>query len=39
MRDIKQYFEGLNIISVYDAVKKDVKPVSAHDTMKRRGKV
>jgi len=39
MADIKKYFNGLNIISVYNADRKYVKPVSSEDTMKRRGKV
>ena len=36
---IKEYFIGLNLVSVYDAVKKTVKPISSDDTLKRRGKV
>ena len=36
---IKEYFIGLNVVSVYDAVKKTVKPISSEDTLKRRGKV
>jgi len=39
MRDIKQYFDGLNIVSVYEAERREVKPVSTKETMKRRGKV
>ncbi len=37
--EIKQYFEGLNVISVYEASKKEVKPLSDKDTLVRRGKV
>jgi len=36
---IKPFFKGMNYISVYDAVKKTVKPVSKKDTLKRRGKI
>ena len=36
---IKEYFAGLNVVSVYDAVKKTVKPISSEDTLKRRGKI
>ncbi|MCK4904694.1 MAG: radical SAM protein [Clostridiales bacterium] len=36
---IKTYFEGLNVVSVYEAEIKKVKPVSNKDTLKRRGKV
>lgn len=36
---IKKCFEGLNIVSVYDAEHKEVKPISAKDTLKRRGEV
>ncbi len=39
MADIKKYFNGLNVISVYNADRKYVKPVSSLETMKRRGKV
>ncbi|MDD4909666.1 MAG: radical SAM protein [Candidatus Omnitrophica bacterium] len=37
--EIKRYFEGLKVISVYEAGIKKVKPVSDEDTLKRRGKV
>lgn len=36
---IKALFEAENIVSVYDAKKKQVKPISEPDTLKRRGKV
>lgn len=36
---IKNYFKGLNSISVYEGKKKKVKPVSKEDTLRRRGKV
>jgi wyosine [tRNA(Phe)-imidazoG37] synthetase (radical SAM superfamily) len=38
MDAIERYFSGLDTVSVYHAVKKVVKPVSAEDTLKRRGK-
>ena len=39
MKAIERYFGGLNVVSVYRAEKKDVKPISSDDTLKRRGKV
>jgi len=36
---IKKYFQGINYISVYDTEKKEVKPISTKDTLKRRGKI
>ncbi|MFH1877882.1 MAG: radical SAM protein [Candidatus Omnitrophota bacterium] len=36
---IKEYFVGLSVLSVYDAKKKAVRPISSDDTLKRRGKV
>ncbi|MCF7908573.1 MAG: radical SAM protein [Candidatus Omnitrophica bacterium] len=36
---IKKYFEGLPAVSVYEASKKDIKPISNKDTLARRGKV
>src|SRR4030042_2860308 len=36
---IKAHFVGLNTVSVYDAEKKRVFPISSEDTLKRRGKV
>ena len=36
---IKSYFNGLNTISVYDAEKKQCKPISSEDTLRRRGKI
>ncbi len=37
--EIKQRFEGLNVISVYEAEIKKVEPVSEENTLKRRGKI
>ncbi|MFA5144080.1 MAG: radical SAM protein [Candidatus Omnitrophota bacterium] len=39
MKAIERYFGGLNVVSVYRAEKKDAKPISSDDTLKRRGKV
>jgi len=39
MDAIEEYFSGLNTVSVYNAEKQDVKPISSKDTLKRRGKV
>ena len=39
MEKIKNYFDGLNVVSVYKAEKKKVKPISNEDTLKRRGKI
>jgi wyosine [tRNA(Phe)-imidazoG37] synthetase (radical SAM superfamily) len=36
---IKEYFKGLNTVSVYEALKKDIKPISDKDTLIRRGKI
>ncbi len=36
---IKEYFQEMNYISVYDVEKKEVKPLSPKDTLKRRGKI
>ena len=36
---IKEYFPDMNYISVYDVEKKEVKPISTKDTLKRRGKI
>jgi len=35
---IKQCFKGLNIVSPYDVRPRKVSPISAEDTLKRRGK-
>jgi len=35
---IKEYFKGMNVISVYEGTRKKVEPVSKDDTLKRRGK-
>jgi wyosine [tRNA(Phe)-imidazoG37] synthetase (radical SAM superfamily) len=35
---IKEYFKGLNTVLVYEAIKKDIKPISSKDTLVRRGK-
>jgi wyosine [tRNA(Phe)-imidazoG37] synthetase (radical SAM superfamily) len=37
--EIRKYFEGLKVISVYEAKIKEVTPISTEDTLKRRGKV
>ncbi|MDD5495709.1 MAG: radical SAM protein [Candidatus Omnitrophica bacterium] len=39
MAELERYFIGLNVLSVYRAGNKDVKPISSEDTLKRRGKV
>ena len=39
LNDIINHFSGLNTISVYQAVKKAVKPISLKDTLTRRGKI
>ena len=39
MKEVEKYFEGLNVVSVYKSVRKKVEPVSAKDTLKRRGKI
>ncbi|HOJ71007.1 MAG TPA: radical SAM protein [Syntrophorhabdaceae bacterium] len=36
---LKDFFAGLNTITVYESHKKDVKPISEADTLKRRGKI
>ena len=36
---IGSYFSGLNIVSVYKAERKKIKPISSKDTLKRRGKI
>ena len=36
---IESYFSGLNVISVYKAEKKKIKPISSEDTLRRRGKI
>ncbi len=36
---IKQYFKGMNCISVYESEKKKVKPISKKETLRRRGKI
>ena len=35
---LERYFSGLNVLSVYKTGKKNVKPISSKDTLKRRGK-
>jgi len=37
--EIKQHFEGLNAISVYEAETRKVESVSEENTLKRRGKI
>lgn len=39
LTEIESYFDGLKVVSVYNAVKKKVKPISNKDTLKRRGKI
>ncbi|MBN1621502.1 MAG: radical SAM protein [Endomicrobiales bacterium] len=39
VEEISGYFKGMNVISVYEAKKKEVKPISAEKTLIRRGKV
>jgi len=39
LSSIAKYFEGLNIVSVYEAEKKKVEPISNEDTLRRRGKI
>ena len=39
MKKIEKYFEGLNVVSVYNIERKKVEPVSKKETLKRRGKV
>ena len=36
---IESYFSGLNLVSVYKAERKKIKPISSEDTLKRRGKI
>lgn len=38
MSDIKKYFKGIKISSVYDAKRKEVKPLDKEDTEKRHGR-
>jgi wyosine [tRNA(Phe)-imidazoG37] synthetase (radical SAM superfamily) len=35
---VKDIFAGLNVISVYESMKRHVTPISDEDTLKRRGK-
>jgi wyosine [tRNA(Phe)-imidazoG37] synthetase (radical SAM superfamily) len=39
LSEIKNLFGNLNAISVYESRKKDVKPISDRDTLRRRGKI
>ena len=39
MAGVKDIFGGLNVLSVYESSKKQVKPISDEDTLKRRGKI
>ena len=39
INDIASCFEGLEVITVYNANKKEVKPISDETTLRRRGKV
>ena len=36
---IESYFQGLNTVSVYKAERKEIRPLSDEETLKRRGKV
>ncbi len=36
---IKGYFKGLNVVSVYDRTPKEIEPINAEDTLRRRGKI
>lgn len=36
---ITGYFDGLNIVSVYKAERRDVQPISDEEALKRRGKI
>lgn len=38
LQEIKKYFKGLKTITVYEADKKEVKPISKDKTLRRRGK-
>ena len=37
--EIKRHFRGMKVISLYEAKRKKVRPISTRDTMLRRGKV
>lgn len=39
MAAIERYFSSLNVVSVYNSSRKDVKPISSAATLKRRGKI
>ncbi|MCK5492838.1 MAG: radical SAM protein [Candidatus Omnitrophica bacterium] len=39
LNNIESHFEGLKVVSVYNAQKKEVCPVSREDALKRRGKM
>ena len=39
LMEIENYFDGLKVVSVYNAEKKKVKPISNEVTLKRRGKI
>lgn len=39
LANIKDYFAGLNTVSVYEISKKNIKPISDKDTLVRRGKI
>ncbi|MBU1147436.1 MAG: radical SAM protein [Candidatus Omnitrophica bacterium] len=39
LEKIESYFKGLEVVSVYKAEKKKVKPISDANTLKRRGKI
>jgi wyosine [tRNA(Phe)-imidazoG37] synthetase (radical SAM superfamily) len=37
MDEIKKYFDGMNVVSVYDADRKKTEAINREDTLKRRG--
>ena len=39
LNTIENYFDGLNVVSVYKAEKRKIKPISDENTLKRRGKI
>jgi len=39
LSEIKKFFKGMNVVSVYDAERKGVLPISKEATLKRRGKI
>ncbi|MFC1508100.1 radical SAM protein [Candidatus Omnitrophota bacterium] len=37
LQDLKKYFKGMNIVSLYDAKKKKTSPINKDNTLRRRG--